>query len=405
MKKTKKSNSRTNVKIVISLIIAFVLWVYVIGDQDPKVNQRYNNIRVTINNEEALEEKGLIISQDLDFNVDITLNGRTSTLYNMEWRDITASIDLDPIEDKGTYSLPVRIEGIPELIDLVNVSPANITVDVDRLSEQSRDIKVDFVGELEDGLQLLDYSTNPGSVAVKGGENVLAKINRIATSVDLTGKTKEFTQRVSLAAYDERGTELTDVTISPSEISVTAKIGKNYDVEIIPETTGEPAEGFAIKEITVEPSKITVGSEVASNLTQIKTEPINLNGLDKDAEVEAELIFPDGIESSDGENKVVVKIYVEEIEAREFSVSTFELRNRPEGVNVSEYPEGNNFIVNLSGAKSIIDGLNQSQIQLYIDLAGAVTGESEYDLSMEAIDKINVISIDPEKITLLLEEE
>jgi len=150
-----------------------VLWIYVIGDQDPRLNQRYNNIPVEIKNEDLLNEKDLLLISETEFSVDITVNGRTSALYNLPWRNIRASVDLADIEDKGSYSLAVEIVGIPEDVDLISVSPAQVEIEVDRISSQTRQINIEFVGSLPEEISLLDYSINPQNALVEGGEELL----------------------------------------------------------------------------------------------------------------------------------------------------------------------------------------------------------------------------------------
>ncbi|SHE72254.1 CdaR family protein [Alkalibacter saccharofermentans] len=405
MKKQNKTSSRANVKIVISLIIAIVLWIYVIGDQDPRLNQRYNNIPVEIKNENLLNERDLLLISETEFSVDITVNGRTSALYNLPWRNIRASVDFVDIEDKGSYSLAVEIVGIPEDIDLISVSPAQVEIEVDRLSSQTRQIDIEFVGSLPEGISLLDYSINPQNALVEGGEELLGRIRSVGAALDITGETDEATKRVELKAFDADGNEISGVNISPREASVLIKIGKNSTANIVVQTTGEPAEGFSIKEITVDPANIEIGSDSDLEITEIKTEPIKIDGLDTDAQIRAELIFPQGVEPSTDISEVTVNIVVERIVEAEFEVGSIDIDNLGEGLVVKDEYLDEMVAVVVSGAQSVLENLAGRNLRIFADLRGYQPGQWTVDLKMEPIEKVALVSIQPGSIDLIVEEE
>ncbi|QSX07905.1 hypothetical protein J0B03_08810 [Alkalibacter rhizosphaerae] len=404
MKKTSRGSNTVNVKIIISLIVAFVMWIYVIGDQDPKNSQRYNNIDVKIRNEQVLEDKGLVLANVLETSVDITISGRTSVLYNLPWRNFSAYVDLSSVTEKGSYELSVAIQGIPDTVDLENVSPATITVEIDRITQQNREIQVDFVGELPQGLQLTDHTVNPGTVVVEGGENVLARIQKVGGTIDMSEREEGFSEVLTLRAYDDQGQEVTGITLDPAEVTVTAAIGNNYLLPVEAIVTGTPAEGFQIKEIQMTPANVAIISQGPTPVEKIETEPINIEGIQEDAEVTAKLIIPNGLISASDLETVQIKILVEPIETREFSVSTLEYRNRPEGLEVASSQGEQNVVVQLSGGKSIIQALGQNQIQLYVDLTDAVVGENQVTLQMDELEGITLEELEPTQWRVVLEE-
>ena len=72
--------------------------------------------------------------------------------------------------------------------------------------------------------------------------------------------------------------------ISPKAVRLKlGAAGKKREVKMTPETAGAPAMGFRLKGIEVSPETVTVeGAESAVNrLSLIKTEVINLSGMNK----------------------------------------------------------------------------------------------------------------------------
>lgn len=404
MKKANWGSNTTKVKIIVSLIIAFVLWIYVIGDQDPINSQKYSNIDVQMRNEYTLEEKELVLVDVLDATVDVTVEGRTSALYNLAWRNITTYVDLSEVTEKGSFDLSVEVLGLPESVDLISVSPATVTVEIDRLIQQNREIEIEFSGELDPGLELTDYIVNTGTVVIEGGEDVLATVQTVGAIVDLTGQDEGFSDVVALKAYDENGAEVQDVTLDPEEVTVSVAIGNNYSLPVVAVITGEPEEGYAIKDVQVTPVQVDVVSQGATEVTQIQTEPINIEGINEDGEITATLIFPAGMEPVSGSTTVQVKIEVETIETREFSVSTLEYRNRPETLQMASGQEDVPVVVQLSGPASVIEDITQNQILLYVDLSDGVAGENQVALQMESLEDITLISLEPSELIVTLEE-
>lgn len=404
MKKTSKGSSTKKVKLIISLVVAFVMWLYVISDQDPVNQQRYNNISIQVRNEEVLREKGLMIAEIQEATVDITVSGRTSQLYNLPWRSISAYVDLSTIEEKGSYGIPIVIQGIPDNVELKNQSPGTLALVIDQIVDQNREVQIDFTGTLPEGLLLTDHTVNPGSVVISGGESLLSTVSKVGATLDLTDRKEAFTETVTLKAFDESGKEVEGVTLEPSKATVMAAIGNNYLLPVEPVISGLPEEGYTITEVVVIPSQIAVVTQGPTTVEKIRTEPINVQGINEEAQISAALILPAGMELASGTASVKVKIVVEPVEVREFSLSTLEYRNPPEGLQVSDDQVEINVVVRLSGASSVIRALGQNQIQLYVDLKSGKEGTNRVALQMEPLPKLDVVGIAPKEWSVLLEK-
>lgn len=404
MKKTNKGSSTAKVKIIISLVVAFVMWLYVISDQDPVNQQRYNNITIQVRNEEVLQEKGLMLAEIQDTTVDITVSGKTSLLYNLPWRSISAFVDLSDIEEKGSYNIPITIQGIPDNVELKTQSPGSLSIVIDQIVAQNREVQIDFTGTLPQGLLLTDHTVNPGSVVLTGGESLLAKVSKVGATLDLTDRKEAFTETVTLKAFDEEGREVQGITLEPSQASVMAAIGNNYLLPIEAVISGTPEGGTVITEVVVTPSQVAVVTQGPTTVEKIRTEPINVQGINETAQISAALILPAGMELASGSGTVQVKIVVEPVEVREFSVSTLEYRNPPQGLQVSDEQAEISVVVRLSGAASAIRALEQNQIQLYVDLKVGKEGVNKVALQMEPLAKLSVVSLAPKDWSVLLEK-
>ena len=53
-----------NIVRILSLLIAVVLWAYVMGEINPETTIKFKNINVEILNQESLEDRGLALIED-----------------------------------------------------------------------------------------------------------------------------------------------------------------------------------------------------------------------------------------------------------------------------------------------------------------------------------------------------
>ncbi|WP_193708377.1 CdaR family protein [Alkalibaculum sporogenes] len=401
MNKLKKKE--TNISIIGSILIAFVIWIYVIGEVDPNVKQRFNNIPVTIENLQVLEENGLVISKEEDLTVDITLYGRTSTMYGLRNR-ITASIDATDITEKGTYDLYIEISGIPDNIELQETHPNSIAIEVDRLAEDERRVELNIVGEPASGLVILGYSIDPDIVSIDGPEDILNNVSKIKGDINVKDAKDNLNQSVELYPVDSEDRKVEGVSINTQTANVTVQIGGTKELEIKPEIKGKIADGYVVSEIVIEPKSIVVGARknLLDNIEEIVTEAINLDGINDSFEEEVSLILPSDIKIIEGDSTVLVKVVVQRVESREYSIDNIELVNKPEDIDITF--EEQTITVTLRAITEVLDSIKNQELKLILDLEDIDIGENDVKLLMEDIDDVTIQSIIPGTIQVIATE-
>ncbi|MFC2662298.1 MAG: hypothetical protein ACFNYI_04025, partial [Eubacterium sp.] len=84
-------NSRKS-KIIISLIVAIVLWAYVVGEVDPTIKKTYHSVPIKYTNEQALTEKGMAVASYGESEMSVTLSGKRSLFTRMDSDDLYAQV-------------------------------------------------------------------------------------------------------------------------------------------------------------------------------------------------------------------------------------------------------------------------------------------------------------------------
>ena len=94
---------------LISILAALLLWAYVITVESPGSTNTVHNIPVVFEGETLLRERGLIITSDMDVDVDLTLYGNRSDLRQADASNITLKLDLSKVYDPGKHQLEYSI--------------------------------------------------------------------------------------------------------------------------------------------------------------------------------------------------------------------------------------------------------------------------------------------------------
>ena len=80
--------------LLLSVVIAFGLWGYVITTVSPEWEETYYDIPVALKNEKVLHENGLMLNEKETPTVTLRLKGNRSDLINLNKSDITLVADL-----------------------------------------------------------------------------------------------------------------------------------------------------------------------------------------------------------------------------------------------------------------------------------------------------------------------
>lgn len=139
--------------------------------------------------------------------VTVTIRGEEEELFRISESDIEVYCDFSEYSREGRYRAPVRfikrgtarkIEDLEILVD-----PMEIRLDLQESTRQRIKIQPNLSGYPEEGFELEQYYLTPDTVLVQGPRKHLQKLDFILTeSIEISGKTGDFSQRVLLKTTD-----------------------------------------------------------------------------------------------------------------------------------------------------------------------------------------------------------
>ncbi|NLB89318.1 MAG: hypothetical protein GX790_08880, partial [Syntrophomonadaceae bacterium] len=207
---------------IISVIMAVLLWFYVInqGDLTPRQNIVTTNLRY-INLEEGLS---IVIPET----VEVKLWG----LYQ-EPEEIIAYVDVNNL-DIGTYQLPVIVEPVKGAL-FTTVQPDEVEVTIKAESEKYIPIFHVITRNPRVGYELLDVMKNPENCLIKGEESLVNKVSKVICEVDLEDITGIESVTVPLKAVDSLGHPITKgIRLVPEKINLYVVVNQAMVTKQVP---------------------------------------------------------------------------------------------------------------------------------------------------------------------------
>ena len=277
-------------KKVIALIAAFIMWVFVMADQDPAIEGSYN-VPLTISN---LPYELIPICDDKT----IKIEARAPRSYFVKY-DANAFRVYANLEDLGEGEHIIKPQVVmPQGFELVDVLPNAITVRLDPLIERQIPIELTTSGNVAQESAIKEIQKSMDVVTVVGPKSFVEQVAKIYGTVNLSGNASTFETQIPMHALDAKNEVVSKVRVVPSVITVSVDIEsgiKKKIVPIVPEITA--ADGWELNKITVEPAQIEItGAEsVVNSIVTLRTEPFTVQTGQRTFKSTLKLVMPEGV--------------------------------------------------------------------------------------------------------------
>lgn len=278
---------RNNSLRLLAVFLAFVMWIYVSNEQNP-VREKILNVTL----EHTGPAPNYLITGGLPETVTIRVQGNRAELANIIPVDFRAVVNI-PEGKTGDLVLPVQVTS-PTNLRVTQVNPGEVTVGIDRMVEKQIAVVVSLKGMPAEGYTALAPASSPETVTVRGLSRVVNNISQASAVVDIQGVSRDVTLSVPVSAGPS------DVTLSPSAVQVVVPVVNavtSKNVPVKPQTTGSVLAGFTVKGSAGDPASVQIYGpvEVIGSITEILTEPVNIQGASQDVVKEVGLVVPAGV--------------------------------------------------------------------------------------------------------------
>jgi YbbR domain-containing protein len=390
-----------------SLLLAFVLaltvWVAAVSAEDP-VQERTMTTPVPI--ELRNIPPGLMIVQKPAESTRVTLRAPQSVWDNLSPADLEVWADL-----AGAQSGSVRLELHSKIdvrpVEVTHLEPSTISLRLEPTASNEFSIELDTVGEPAVGYRANQAVIDPTTTVVSGPSPAVGQVDRVVAQLDLSGRSQDINELLTLQAVDSNGDVVTGVSLDPDQVQVNAKIedlGGYRSVVVSPKIEGEVEPGYQLTRITVTPTLVRVFSpdpQVVNGLSGfVETEPVSLAGATEDFERRVALNLPEGV-SIVGEQSVVVQVSITPIENSITITRPVEFQGLAPGLYAQASPETVNLILN--GPLPVLDNLTTDDVRVVLDLGSLAQGTHQLTPNVIAASpQVRVQSILPDTIEVTI---
>ncbi len=367
------SKFRNNIGLkLLSLLLAFILWLLVVAYYNPETTNLIKDIPITINYDDAiLEQQGLILVTVPDEMVDVQIEGRREILALISKDKVSARIDISSVTKAGEYDLPVVIGIDGQTVTTLSQSVNTLTLKFEKAVKSQFTVDAITNGKVEKGY-FLEKVANPTVVTVTGPESVVSKIATIQALVSQEKFAESGVYDATIHYLDATGNILDDAFLSLDAESV--KVNVNIFVEkVVPLTlelinsSGGNDGSYLIPKITPETITIAGSEDALAQINSISLGTLDVAEITKNYSEKKVPILPNGIKNQDALENASVDISFENIISKKFELSSDKVKveNVAKG-NKIQLPDGK-ISVMVRGNAADVEKMTAGDITLYID--------------------------------------
>jgi len=390
---------------ILSLLLAIVLWAYVIAIENPTTTKKFESVPVQLLKVETLAQSDLALMEGSSSALEIIISGKRSEIskINKDQLVVTANV-LGYTAGEHYVDVNVDISMLPPSVSLVEVKPKKIPVVIDRLIAVYKPVSLQFSGAFPENMEAGRISLQPKEIEVSGAKTLVESVVYVSVEVPVDQIRKTNTAlSLDAVALNDQGLAVPNVKLSSNRVDVNVTLLNTKTVPLTVEITGQVSDKYEITNIDI-PQAITIrGSEADLDKIDLVTgQPINISGITETTEIPIKIELPRGVETNGA--ALSVKIGIKGISTAEyiFNMSEIDINGLTEGR--SAYINTPNVTLKAVGKEAVLSNTAKDDFMLSVDLTGLEPGIHTVPVVVSTNKIINNIEIIPAEVHITLNE-
>lgn len=365
------ANKQDTIAKIFSLVIAILLWFFIITEIDPTIKKDFTNVQVELRNQSSMREAGLELLKHDDYTTNIVVSGKRSAILGLKEEDISAYVDLEDVQP-GTQRLPIHYRLSDDSLTIERSNPKAITVSVDEIVKEEKAVTVKSKGKPDDNYVLDHVSVSPEKVTISGPKREVDKVQSVVGFVNVSGAKDTVVSTVELFPMDQNKRVISNIDISPNNVSVQAVISKAVSVPINVNYTDENVEGFKRERAILTPTSvmITGEGEQIDKVEAVKTNPVDPRELMREFTITLTLNLPDGVHLVNPDESIFLRYMKNETSKRSLEID-------PKSINMNgkRFKRPEHVTVEVYGEQNIVASINPEDLTVAVDSNGKLTAK------------------------------
>jgi YbbR domain-containing protein len=280
----------------------------------------------------------------------------------------------------------LAVEAKSTLGTILNISPREVRIEIDRIAEAQIPITFNLVGSLPQGYWMGEPSCPVTFTTIRGAQADVARVTRAVCDIQVSSLAsnviKYTTEQVSaqVRLLDVNGDEISSALFETHTAFVTASVDvsprRTVNVSLADAITGNAANGYEIKSTPqVIPSTVDVLGDYSliSSLPSLSVGKINVNGAKVPIDTKVKILLPQDVRLL-GSDEVEVRIDIgEKLGEKVLAKRPITVTGAAAGSKVTLTT--NTVDVRVKAPLSQLSWIKAATIQPYIDVTGLSKGK------------------------------
>lgn len=394
---------------ILSVVFAFLLWMFVINTDNPVIKKTFNDVPVDMLNEQVLEELNQTYKIESGDTVSFTVKGKKDVVDRLTKADFKATADVSSMSD--VHAILIKVEALRYRSQLdIDTGGATVKVVLEDVKSDQIPVVVEVNGEPASGYTVSTQTATPNLISVSGPKSVVSRIKQIVAVVDVSGLKKDVTMTQNVKCYDEDGDIVSQDRIKLDTNKIKVKIGLSR-TKVVPfevNTKGNPGKGYVLGSIDYEPKhiEITGAQEDLDQVDSIKLASLDISNSTKSIEKTikaSDIKLPEGIsfvKSVDKIKNIVIRANIEKKAKRILTIPTSQIAliNNTKNYDVSFDEE--EIKVSISGLRSVVDKVVAKDLNPKLDMRLYEPGTHTVQIQLTKIKNMTIEDNVSAKITV-----
>lgn len=359
---------------VLSLLLAVILWMYVMTDLNPEDTKTLYNVPVVFTGLDTLEERGLTISEGANQTVTLSLQATRSVLQQLNNENVSVAINVSN-KDTGvqtevnyTPTYPRSVSNDP--ITIRSRSPSVIQYTISKWVTREIEVRGSFTGSVAEGFQKGELSISPSTITVSGQEDVVNQIDYAQVVLSQTELSETYTGELpfALVGFNGEAVSAEGLELSSQTVMVTLPVVQLKEVKLTVEVVPGGGATQDDAKITISPESIMVsgGEDDLESLTEISLGQLELQKIFGTDQITFKIPLDESLTNVSGVSEATVTVSISGLATRTIEVDNIQVIE-PDGYHAELVTTSR--LVMIRGSQDAVDQVIPSQIRIVADLS------------------------------------
>ncbi len=272
-----RMSTATALRLLVSFVLALLLWGWVTTRQDPITAATYPAVPLS---EPEPPEPLQLVDELGDVTVRLLIEGPRSQTADLSEADLDPRLDLSEIDGPGEYTLPIEVT-LPAGVRVEQMEPRQLTIRVDEPANRTFHLVPEPIVPDDNARRIGEIVPEPSDVTVTGPKTYVDQVARVVLPIEIGERTSDFSAEFEPVAENVAGEAITQVRVRPGRVAATVPVeARGRSVPVLIQIAGSPQQGYEVVDRVANPDMVVLDGpdEVIDEIVAVSTAPVVVEG-------------------------------------------------------------------------------------------------------------------------------